>query len=121
MQRGGHDDHIDILMRKLIFVRFPKQAFQNKFRNRLDMQHVKAALSVTKFYYMTQDRNHETGILLLLIHLVRDHLNKLSLLRVKHDRIDYSSLYDKRIKGTAYVICNSHLISPLHIGGHTLC
>ena len=121
VQRRGHGDHIDILVGQLIFVRFPKQAFQQKFRNRLDMQHVKAAFPIPEFHDMAQDRNHKAGILLFLKHLVRDHLDELPLLCVKHDGIDHPSLYNQRIKRTADIVRNAQLISPLYIGRHALC
>ena len=73
------------------------------------------ALSVSEFYYMTEDVDHQAALLLFLVDLLHDQSCQFFLFGVQDYGIYHPVVDNHRVKRPAYVICNSELIRPLHM------
>ncbi len=121
MQSGRIAYNGNILIRNLIFVCFLQQASHKQLCQSSDMQHMKAALSITELNNVGEDLNHQFIASLLLQNLLCHHMLQLFLLCKKNQSIDNAPADRAFVKWSADIILNAQIIRSVHICRNRFC
>ena len=117
--RGGAGQG-DQLRGQVVPVGLFGQGLQEHLRDRGDVEHMQAALAVTEFHDVAQDRDHQVLGLLLLVDLVGHDVFQPPLLGVQQDGVVHTLTDDLRVEGTGQEIGYAQLVGPADDRGHRL-
>ena len=122
MKSRCRTDQPDLLFADSIRVLFfLYQMSQKHVCDHLNVQNMKPALAITKFYNMRENANHQLAALLSFVNLVRYNSCHSTLLRSQQNRIGRTSANHVSIKGLANKVCHSKIIASLNVSRRILC